>query len=306
MPRRVHFDVDPGCDDAVMLAFALAHPEIEVVGVSTVGGNTTVEHTTENALSVLELFGRTDLPVARGSEIPLTGSFETAEWVHGPGGIRGELPEPTTEPIDQHGAAFIVEQAHTYDALTIVAVAPMTNLATALVLEPALPSLVDEIYLMGGAVLSGGNATPAAEANFRNDAVAARRVLESTAPNLVGLDATYEATLPYSLVDEYADAGQPHEAIGDWLDFPKTVRQLGAGGMDPAVHDAAIVAHLVGDVLSFESYHLEVDTTEGPSHGAVVCDQRQVTDNEPTVDVAMSTDTDRFRSVVRDTFERIS
>jgi inosine-uridine nucleoside N-ribohydrolase len=301
----IHFDVDPGCDDAIMLALALTHPEIKVAGLSTVGGNSTVTNTTTNALSILELFGRTDVPVARGCAEPLTGSFETAEWVHGSDGMRGELPDPTADPIETHGAEFIVNQAHTYgEELTIVAVAPMTNLATALVLEPDLPSLVDNIYIMGGA-LSGGNATPVAEANFRNDAVAARRVINSGEPMMVGLDATYEATLPYSLIDEYADSGRHREAISAWADFPNEVRRLGADGMDPAIHDAVVVTHILDDVLTLESYYVDVDTTGGPSDGGVICDRRRVTNNDPTTEVAVGTDTERFRSLVYETFERL-
>lgn len=306
MSRLIHVDVDPGCDDAIMLAVALTHPDIEVAGVSTVGGNSAVENTTANTLSILELFDRPDVPVARGSGRPLTDEFEYAEWVHGAEGIRGELPEPTAAPIEQHGAEFIVEQARTHrEDLTIVAVAPMTNLATALVLEPDLPDMVADIYLMGGAAWSGGNMTPVAEANFHNDPVAARRVLQSAEPKLVGLEATYEATLPFSLVEEYGDSGQPHEAIGSWLDFPEEIRAMSADGTNPAIHDAAVVADNIDDVLTYEPYYAEVDASGGPADGAVLCDQRDVTDNEPNVEVAVATDTDRFRSVVMDAFGRL-
>jgi len=304
---KLHLDVDPGCDDALMIALALSDPALEVVGMSTVGGNSTVENTTHNALAILELFDRTDVPVARGAAAPINGSYRTAEWVHGPAGIRGDLPEPTADPVDQHGAEFIVEQAQRHgEDLTIAAVAPMTNLATALVLEPDLPDLVDDIYLMGGAALSAGNATPMAEANFHNDAIAARRVVQSAEPKLVGLEATYQATLPYDWTETYADAGQPRSAIGAWLDFPMDVRELSATGGDPAIHDAAPVAHCIdADVLTFEPYYLDVDTTGGPSHGTVICDERRNTDNEPNAEVAVSTDTERFRSVVENAFERL-
>lgn len=304
---KLHLDVDPGCDDALMIALALSDPSVEVVGMSTVGGNSTVENTTHNALAILELFDRTDVPVARGAEAPINGSFQTAEWVHGPDGIRGDLPEPTTDTVDKHGAEFIVEQARTHgDDLTIAAVAPMTNLATALVLEPDLPDIVGDIYLMGGAALSAGNATPMAEANFYNDAIAARRVVGSAEPKLVGLEATYQATLPYEWTEMYGDAGRPLDAIGAWLDFPAEVRTLSATEDDPAIHDAAPVAHCIDeDVLAFEPYYLDVDTTGGPSHGALICDERRNTDNEPNAEVAVSTDIDLFRSVTEDAFERL-
>ena len=108
MARKVLFDTDPGCDDAVMLAMALGHPDLEVVGLTTVCGNTTVENTTRNALSILELGDRNDVPVARGCGRPLVGSLSTAEDVHGKNGIRGDLPDPTVEPIDAHGVEFMI------------------------------------------------------------------------------------------------------------------------------------------------------------------------------------------------------
>lgn len=306
MSRQVHVDVDPGSDDAVMLALALASPAIDLTGVSTVGGNSTIDNTTHNALSILELFDRTDVPVARGCGSPIVGSFETVEWIHGPDGIRGDLPEPTATPIDAHGAEFIVEQARDHGGdLTIVAVGPMTNLATALILEPELPEMVDDIYLMGGAAMTTGNATPMAEANFRNDAVAARRVVQSGRPRMVGLDATHDTTVPVSWIEEYAGADPRRDAIAAWLDYPSEVMELGSES-DPAIHDAAVAAHLIDDgVLSFEPYHLDVDATGGPSNGATICDRWGVTGAEPNAEVAVAADTERFRAVLADAFDRL-
>lgn len=304
MTRRVHLDVDPGCDDAVMIAMALGHPSIEVAGMSTVGGNSTVDNTTRNALAILERFDRTDVPVARGAAEPMVGTFTTAEWVHGENGIRGDLDEPTTEAIDTHGAEFIVQQAREYgEDITIVAVGPMTNLGMALLLEPSLPDLVDDIYLMGGAAMVTGNATPMAEANFHNDAVAAARVMQSGRPAMVGLDATHETTVSLDAIEEYSQLPSPYDIIGPWLDYPDQIKEFG-GGMDPAIHDAAVVAHLIDpDVLTFEPYYMEVDTSHGPSRGAVVCDERGVTENEPNGRVAVAADTDAFRAAVADSID---
>lgn len=295
MSRDVFLDTDPGCDDAVMIAMALGAPEINVVGMSTVAGNTTVDNTTRNALSILEYFDRTDVPVARGSGRPMTGSFDTAEWIHGPNGIRGDLPDPSTEPVESSGAEFLLERSHEYgDDLTIVAVGPMTNLATALVQDPSLPERVDEIYLMGGAALVSGNKTPVAEANFHNDPVAARRVIQSGRPRMVGLDATHDATVPFDLVDAYADAEPPLDMVASWLEYPPEIMKFG-GDEGPAIHDAAVVSHLIDDdVLTFESYYLDVDTSSGPCRGAVVCDEWEVTGHEPNAEVAVETDTERF------------
>lgn len=304
MSRVVHFDVDPGCDDAVMLALALGHEAIDVVGLSTVAGNSTIENTTRNALAILELADRGSVPVARGCGRPLVGDLTTAEWVHGERGIRGDLPASIPDPIETHGAEYLVEQARTYgEDLTVAAVGPQTNLAVALAIEPDLPELVGDIYLMGGAALTVGNTTPMAEANVYNDAEAASRVVQDAHPWLVGLDATNDATVPRSAIDDYRERGSRFEVIADWLTYPEEVMAFGAGD-DPAVHDAAVAAHLIDDaVLTFETYPVSIDTTGGPSHGAVVCDYHGVTGADPNCEVAVGLAVDRYREVLYEGLE---
>jgi inosine-uridine nucleoside N-ribohydrolase len=302
MSQKVLLDVDPGCDDAVMMAMALCAADLEVVGVTTVAGNSTVENTTRNALSVLAELDRTDVPVARGADRPLVDDLTTAEWVHGPAGLRGELPDPTRDPLDQHAVSFILDQAHRHgEALTLVAAGPLTNVAATLIQEPTLPDLVGDIHVMGGAATTAGNTTPAAEANFHNDPVAARRVVASATPRLVGLDALGHATVPASLVEEYR-ADPRLSAVGAWLDYPAEVRAFGPTD-DPIIHDAAVVADLLGEVLTVESYHCEVDTSSGPSRGALVCDVHGVTGEEPNAEVAVEIDTEAFRQLLRSTLE---
>lgn len=301
-PTKVLFDTDPGSDDAVMLAMALGHDSIDVVGCSAVCGNSTVGNTTRNALSILEL-GGSDAPVARGCGRPLVDELTTAEWIHGEHGIRGDVPEPTGDPIDAHGAEFIVEQAREHgEELVVAAVGPLPNLATALAIEPALPEMVGEIYLMGGAAFEVGNATPAAEANFHNDPAAASRVLQDADPRMVGLDVTNRATVSRETVAEYQAAGGTLATVGDWLDYPEEIDRFGEDGTP--VHDAAVVADIVDpDVLTFESYPAEVDTTGGPSHGAVVADRHDVTGGEANCEVAVDVDVERFRELLREGVE---
>ncbi|MDY6780507.1 MAG: nucleoside hydrolase, partial [Halobacteria archaeon] len=121
MSRKLLLDVDPGCDDAVMISMALASPDVEVVGVTTVAGNSSVDNTTRNALSVLELLGRTDVPVAQGARQPIVGDLTTAEWVHGENGIRGDMPEPTTRTVDESAVGFMIDKAREHGSdLTVV------------------------------------------------------------------------------------------------------------------------------------------------------------------------------------------
>jgi inosine-uridine nucleoside N-ribohydrolase len=300
--QKVLFDTDPGCDDAVMLAMGLGSDAIDVVGLSTVYGNSTVANTTRNALSILELGGY-DVPVARGCHRPLIDGPTTAEWVHGEGGIRGEMPEPTRTPADARGAQFVIDQAHEHGSdLVIAAVGPLTNIATALALEPALPDLVDDIYLMGGSAFEVGNVTPAAEANVHNDPVAAERVFQAAEPKMVGLDATNDATVPHEDARAYREQGGVAGVIGDWLDYPDEVDGMIEGGV--VVHDAAVIADIIDpSVLGFERLHAEVDTTDGPSRGSVVADRYGVTGAEPNCEVAVDIDVERFREILLSTVD---
>jgi inosine-uridine nucleoside N-ribohydrolase len=298
--QQVLFDTDPGCDDAVMLAMALGSDDVDVVGLSTVYGNSTVSNTTRNALSILALGGH-DVPVARGCHRPLVDEATTAEWVHGEGGIRGDMPDPTASPVDTHGAEFIVEQAREHGSdLVVAAVGPLTNLAVALSLEPDLPNLVDEIYLMGGSAFAPGNVTPVAEANVHNDPAAAARVFQDADPKMVGLDVTNHATVPYEDARAFREMGGIGRTIADWLDYPEEVDDLTADGV--VVHDAAVVADIVDpDVLTLERMHAEIDTTGGPSHGSVVADRHGITGADPTCEVAVDIDVERFRGVLSST-----
>ena len=303
MTRKLLLDIDPGCDDAVMTTMALGSDDVEVVGITTVAGNSTVENTTRNALAVLEYLGRNDIPVARGAGQPINDELVTAEWVHGEGGIRGDLPEPMSETVDDHAVEFILRAVREHgDELTLVATGMLTNLAGALIQEPSLSKEIDELHLMGGAAMTVGNITPAAEANFYKDPVAAKRVVGSTEPRIATLDALDDATVSSILVEEFKNSQPPLDAVGAWMDYPEEILEYGNTD-DPIVHDAAVVADIIDGVLEYESYHIDVDTSQGQSRGALLADRYGVRDEEPNAEVAVSIDTEGFRKSVRDAVE---
>jgi inosine-uridine nucleoside N-ribohydrolase len=206
--HKVIYDTDPGVDDAMALYYALAHPAIEVLGLTTTFGNVHVGQAVSNALYLLQLAGH-DLPVARGADRPLVKAVETPPaHIHGADGL-GNLGEraPLQRRPDPRGAAqYIVDMARQQPGeITLVAVGPLGNLARALQLEPALPKLLREVVVMGGAITEPGNVTPAAEANIWNDPHAADSVFTAGWKlTMVGLDATHQVVMPVSLFRDIA------------------------------------------------------------------------------------------------------
>ncbi len=207
--HRVIFDTDPGVDDAMALCFAMAHPRIELVGITTVFGNVTAPQATTNALYLTQLAGR-PIPIAQGASQPLVKHAEAPpDFIHGADGL-GNLPlRQATNGMtaDTRSAAqFIVDMAHSQPGqITLVPVGPLTNIAAALTLEPHLPKLIKSIVLMGGAVKEGGNVSPVAEANIWNDPHAADAVFTAGFDlTMVGLDVTYQVVVPVATFEKLA------------------------------------------------------------------------------------------------------
>jgi inosine-uridine nucleoside N-ribohydrolase len=207
-PRKVIYDTDPGVDDAMALYFALAHPGIELVGITTTFGNVTVEQATVNALYLTQLSGH-DIPVTRGVDKPWAMPGKPPPtFIHGDDGL-GNLGtrQPSTRQRDPRSSAqFIVDMARAHPGeITLVPVGPLGNLALALKLEPELPKLIREVVLMGGTVIEPGNVSPVAEANIWNDPHAADLVFTADWPlTMVGLDVTHQLILPGALFDDIA------------------------------------------------------------------------------------------------------
>jgi inosine-uridine nucleoside N-ribohydrolase len=215
LPHQVIFDTDPGVDDAMALYFALAHPDIEVVGITTTFGNVTVQQAATNALDLCALAGR-QIPVTQGVARPWVKPGEAPPaYIHGADGL-GNLPQrmAVAEQLDPRSSAqFIVDMARANPGqITLVAVGPLGNLSLALRLEPDLPRLLKQVILMGGTVLEPGNVSPVAEANIWNDPHAADQVFTAGWPlTMVGLDVTHRLVLPVTLFERIA-AHQQHRA----------------------------------------------------------------------------------------------
>jgi inosine-uridine nucleoside N-ribohydrolase len=210
--HRIILDTDPGLDDALALFLALASPEVQLEAITTVSGNVHVDLTTRNALALLELTGRTAIPVARGCDRPIARQPVIADYVHGQNGLGGvALPEPQLQPVKQHAVDLIIEKVMAAPrAITLVPIGPLTNIAIALRKEPRIAEYVREVVIMGGALRVPGNVTPEAEFNIYADPHAAHIVFHAGWPmRLVTLDVTQKTLLERERVQSLASNGNP-------------------------------------------------------------------------------------------------
>jgi inosine-uridine nucleoside N-ribohydrolase len=210
--KKVWIDTDPGIDDTYAIAMLLADPQIEIIGVSTVFGNVTVEKTTHNAKLLLEAAGKQHLPLARGASFPLYVPLDTSPFVHGANGL-GDMPLPDAHMQESALCApqaiidAILENPH---EVTLLPIGPLTNIAMAVLLEPSIVDLVKEVVIMGGAVHCPGNITPAAEANFFHDPHAAQIVLSAGwKVVLAGLDVCSRGLIPQQLLEKIGCGKSP-------------------------------------------------------------------------------------------------
>ena len=296
------FDVDTGVDDSLALLLALGRPEVEIVGVGAVAGNVEVDRCTENSLKVLELAGRGDIPVARGCARPLVQPQSTAAHVHGGDGLGGAtLPTPRRGPSGEHAVDQMIRLAEARPGeITLVAVGPMTNVAVALLRQPALPTLFKNVVIMGGAFAHPGNSSALAEFNIWADPEAAHRVFSSGLEiTMVGLDVTHKALLRPVDVERLAAAGRAGKLVADLFAFYTRFHRDVYGWEGAPVHDAVAVAHVIdGSLLRTGHIGVRVDTGPEPSRGRTHADVWGVTDWERNCHVAIGIDAERFRETL--------
>ena len=293
MATPILLDCDPGHDDAIALLLALASPELELLGVTTVAGNQTLEKTTANAIRVLDFIGRDDIPVAAGAEAPLVRPPFVAAYVHGETGLDGpDLPPPQRKPLREHAADFLAGQIRARGgAVTLVPTGPLTNVALLLALHPdARPQ---RIVLMGGAIAEG-NVTPAAEFNIWADPEAAARVFASGIDvTMIGLDVTHKALFTPSHAQRLE--GRTGEVVRALLEFYGEFHRRQYGWDGSPIHDAVAVAHVARpELVDTVERGVEVDTGPELSRGRTYVDLWRRAGWEPNAHVAVSIDADGF------------
>ena len=316
---RVVIDTDPGVDDALALLLAMRSPELKIEAITPVAGNVPLELTLPNALRMVEIAGRTDIPVAAGAKAPLMRRLVTAAYVHGENGLAGAVfPDPKIKAITEPAPEFIRQIVRRYPhEVTLITIGPLTNIATALNEDAEIAGRVKNLVMMGGS-LSGGNVTPAAEFNIYVDPEAARIVFQSGIPiTMVGLDVTRKTALTEDRVRQL-EAGQNRVSQAAAKIARSAINNYRKQGfsIDPHMHDSlAVAAFLNPSLLKFEDYYVDVETageltageTLGYSPVAGDLRRRPAVEKQPALDMpirgsAPTLASTRTSPVLRDKF----
>lgn len=310
MALKIILDCDPGHDDAIAMILAHGNPEIELLAVTTVHGNQTIEKVTRNALAVATMAGITGVPFAAGAHRPLVRVAEVADSIHGESGLDGPaLPAPAFEASPIHAVDLIIDtiMSHEPGEITLVPTGALTNIALAVRKEPRIVSRVREIVLMGGGY-HGGNWSAAAEFNIVIDPEAAHIVFnEPWRLTMVGLDVTHQALATPEVVAAIAAVGTPTSRfVVELLDFFAQTYKDAQGFEFPPVHDPCAVALVIDPtVMDVVRVPLDIELNGTLTLGMTVADFRAEAPEDCSTHAATSLDHARFWALIVDALERI-
>jgi purine nucleosidase/pyrimidine-specific ribonucleoside hydrolase len=312
-PLPLIIDSDPGLDDALAIGLACARPELDLLAVTTVGGNADVRHCTENALRLLQRYGRPEVPVGEGAAGALLGEIVRAPEIHGVSGIGNTVLEASPSVADPAGAVeLIADILRTHaEPVVIAPVGPLTNIALLIRLHPELVDRVAHLSIMGGSI-GEGNRTVSAEFNIYADPEAADVVFRSGIPiTMMGLDVTHQALLDDAAAARLRATNTASGGVAaELVEFALARERAWYDAPAAAIHDAVAVAHLaLPDLVSVADYSVEVDTTHGPARGRTVCEgyPRRLArlGRVPNAQVGIHLDPARFEQVLVDAFAQL-
>ncbi|AIQ76489.1 MULTISPECIES: nucleoside hydrolase [Paenibacillus] len=307
MPTPIIIDCDPGHDDAIAILLAIANSEkLDLRGITTVGGNQILDKITENALKVIS-FVNADIPVAKGAAGPLFGKLVTGEEAHGESGMDGPLLPPSKfRPVEQGAVEFMLNIIRSSEEkITLVPMAPLTNIALLITAYPEIKDRIEKISLMGGGI-SYGNVTSTAEFNIYVDPEAARIVFESGIPiTMSGLDVTDKAAIFEDEILALKERGPVSTMVGELLDF-YSIYGKKMGYVGSALHDPCAVAWLLHpELFEFEHLYVTVETEGKLTRGMTVADRRKKTDRPANVQVLVGVDREAFMRLIFDSLEKL-
>lgn len=287
------FDCDPGHDDAIALMLMLAHPEtFDLLGVTTVAGNQTVDKVTRNALALTEYLGAADVPVSAGAARPLTREPEPQPEAHGESGMDGtEIPEPAKTVTGVHAVTFMRETlSASTEPVTILATGPLTNVALLLMTCPEVKEHIEKICIMGGSLYSG-NILPRAEFNIYHDPEAARIVFRSGIPIVMsGIEICQEAAVPLKKYEELAGGGKASRLTVELLDFYSQYSRVRGLTTTPIFDMTAAMQLLHPEIFTSEKMIMDVETEGELCRGMTVADIRPGIEGDRNVEVLMTVD----------------
>ncbi|MBR5094493.1 MAG: nucleoside hydrolase [Oscillospiraceae bacterium] len=305
--KRIILDCDPGHDDAVAIMLAAGDPGLELLGVTVVAGNQTLENTQRNARNVLQWIGK-DVPVYAGCGRPLVREKIVAGDIHGSTGLDGPVfPKLTKRLETQHAVLYLIDTLLRSEGdITVVTTGPMTNLAMALRLEPKIAEKIRRIVLMGGAV-GNGNVTPAAEFNILADAEAAQICFSSGRPiTMVGLDVTRKVLCYPQIVARMERLGTCASELFVALmaHFCRTQKEI-FGWEGGPLHDPVTIASLIDPaLLTTKAANVQIELRSSQSYGRTNCDMFDYLHLPHTADVAVDIDVERFWDIVEEGLAR--
>lgn len=308
--KKIILDSDPGHDDAVAMLLAYANPNIELLGVTTVAGNQTLEKVTYNALAVAEMIGMDDVPIFKGSAQPLVRDIEVAEEIHGETGLEGvELPEPSQKVSDKHAVDFIIEMImdNEPNTVTLVPTGSLTNIALAVKKEPKIVNRVKEIVLMGGGYHTG-NWSPVAEFNIIVDPEAAHIVFnQGWKLTMVGLDLTHQALATDEVFQSIKNIDtKTSKFFVDLLEFFKKAYKENQDFDSPPVHDPCTVAYLIDpSIVTTQKAPIDIELNGKLTVGMTVVDFRKPIPEDCNTQVAVELDHGKFWNLIYDAIETI-
>lgn len=309
--QKIILDCDPGCDDAVAMLLAWGSPVLELVAVTTVAGNQSIDKVTRNALAVAELGGMKDLIVAKGCARPLVRqSAGNSAFIHGESGLGGQiLPEPRHSLDQRSGAQVIIDTImhHPPKTITLVPTGPLTNIALAVRMQPEIVQRVKQVVLMGGGA-HGGNQTAVAEFNILSDPEAAYVVFNEPWPLvMLGLDVTLKALATSEVTARLAKVGtRPAKFVCGIIDFYGQSYKRERGLAAPPLHDPCAVACVIEpSIFTLRSVPVDIELDGSLTRGMTVCDFRTPSPANCHTRVALDLDRARFWDLVVDALERI-
>lgn len=314
MKKKIILDCDPGHDDAVAIMLAAAHENIEILGITCVAGNATLPNTTNNALKICSIIGKTEIPVYAGAEKPLQCDLVTAEHVHGKSGL-----DTDGQPInisqgyniqEMHAVDFIINTCHQQtEPIYLCPVGPLTNIAMALQKDPTIKSKIKEIVFMGGAAMCLGNITPSAEFNIYVDPHAANIVLNSGIKSVMfGLDVTHKVNVNDKIINDIrSNQNQSSILFADLMNFySKTHRKVFEINESP-LHDPCVIGYLIDENIFKGKYvNVVVEEKSFLTRGKTVTDWVKVTKREPNCHVMVDANAEIFFSILKKELNKLN